>query len=510
MQFYNTEELITTDAKQGTLTVKVMNMGDRAARDVNINLYDIISTQLAANMMNDASMNLADYSLETYNVKELLPGETKEMNVVWETEKSGLHPVVAEIVGKDPLSGEAVVFHQLRENFYTIPKGTFTANKKVDVLEMNRKTYFIPYLGKIFFEASSDTINREFLTDWVIEPALKVFASRLKNGDIQKVKLTGSIDPYSGETDSSLAYDRSRSVYNVFKHLGVDSTRIEITPEIILNRKPARTDYIRQERRFVEISTEPKLEPELFGPLTVLYNDSTFNKVKFNSDIASTLPIQNAHLELQSDVETDMDIMDEFADARLLKGEILWDPLSTSNNKTEWLGKDVTYSFAISDSLDREFRLPPSETNVVRLDEAVTGNEKYFVVIAKFGITKSYYDFYWQDVKEQVEAAIDDTTKKIQFIGHGCSIGSEQLNMDLSKRRARVFRDKLLEEVRAKDPELAAKIEHKITHTIGKGESSPLAFKINKNTKVVIGDNATPLGRLMNRRIVVNIYSSTK
>ncbi|MBD3291275.1 PorV/PorQ family protein, partial [candidate division KSB1 bacterium] len=447
---FDPDEFITTDAKQGTLSIKVMNLGDRAARDIYVNLYDIISTQLAANVMTNASMNLADYALDSHNLAELLPGEITEIEVVWNTRVHGLHPIVAEVTGNDPLSLESIVYHQHSENFHTIPKGTFSTNKQIDVLEMNRKTYFIPYLGRIYFDASSDSIKKKFLTDWVIEPPLKVFAERLKNGNIKKIVLTGSIDPYSEENDSSLAYNRSRSVFDVFRQLGVDSTRIKISPEVTINRNPARTDYIRQERRFVEISTEPGWEPELFGPITVLYNDSTFNPVKFESDIKAAVPIKYAHLNLRSDIETGMSVLDLFSDKQRLKGNIYWEPLSASN--IEWLGKNAAYSFVVKDSLEREFRLPETEDNVVRLDEAVTGNEKFFIVIAKFGDTESYYDFYWQNVKEQVETAIDDTTKKVQFIGHGCAIGSEQLNKKLSESRAEAFKSKLLDEVRAKNP----------------------------------------------------------
>ncbi len=89
----------------------------------------------------------------------------------------------------------------------------------------------------------------------------------------------------------------------------------------------------------------------------------------------------------------------------------------------------------------------------------------------------------YQEINRVAQVLIQYPETRIRVAGHTDSDGSEAFNQDLSVRRAEAVRNALVQQGVA-----AARI-----NTVGFGESQPIA------------DNATAVGKQLNRRVVVTI-----
>ena len=95
----------------------------------------------------------------------------------------------------------------------------------------------------------------------------------------------------------------------------------------------------------------------------------------------------------------------------------------------------------------------------------------------------------------------------MKFVGHGCAIGPEKVNQTLSEERARYFHDKFLIDVKKRYPDLYNEIVNRIDPPIGLGENEPLSFKSYDGKELLLGDNETPIGRQLNRRVMICFYT---
>jgi hypothetical protein len=94
------------------------------------------------------------------------------------------------------------------------------------------------------------------------------------------------------------------------------------------------------------------------------------------------------------------------------------------------------------------------------------------------------------------------------FNGHGCATGPESINIPLSKKRATYFQTKFLDDVKARYPDLFENIKQRNDAPQGSGESQPLEFRTLEGKTIILGDNETPLGRQLNRRVMVFFYTN--
>ena len=95
----------------------------------------------------------------------------------------------------------------------------------------------------------------------------------------------------------------------------------------------------------------------------------------------------------------------------------------------------------------------------------------------------------------------------MQFIGHGCATGPESINLPLSQKRANDFMNKFLTDLQKRYPDLYEKLKRRIDPPDGKGESEPLSCQREDGAKVTLGDNQVPLGRQLNRRVMIYFYT---
>jgi hypothetical protein len=84
------------------------------------------------------------------------------------------------------------------------------------------------------------------------------------------------------------------------------------------------------------------------------------------------------------------------------------------------------------------------------------------------------------------------------------------INLRLSRQRATQFTNIFLNDLLRRDAELYAQILSRIDPPEGKGETEALAFTTPLGQKQVLGFNDSPLGRNLNRRVMVRIYSTEK
>jgi OOP family OmpA-OmpF porin len=109
---------------------------------------------------------------------------------------------------------------------------------------------------------------------------------------------------------------------------------------------------------------------------------------------------------------------------------------------------------------------------------------------------KSLFDFDRSIVKPEGQAALDRLITRLQtatvevviVVGHTDSVGSDKYNLDLGMRRAEAVKRYLTSQG----------VEASRVYTDSKGENQPIA------------SNKTAQGRSENRRVVVEVYGSSK
>ena len=486
---------ITQDDYQGVLNFMVINFGDRTAHNFLLSI-------------NDSSLSKTDSRLLYDRVMpDIEPGDTVQIELDWSTRNHGLHQIKTNILKP---GDQKNIVNQFAESFYTIPKGIFGTQDTVIIQTYYTIIYDIPYLGKIFFDSSSAEVKDRYIDDWVIEPPLSVFARRLQENPSVKIYLQGTIDPNSGETDAYLADQRAAAVRDSLHSLGVGLDQMMILNGIKLDRRrlPKNSEdrrWVLEERRRVDITTSKKNEEILFKPLQTTYIQKTNFPVIFESNISGIVPFQTGQIFMAANqLHDSLEINDQLENARLVK-DINWHLDQPDADKIDqWLTKDVEYSLTLTDSLIRTFKTKPRQTY---LNSEVSGRERRYYVLAKFDSAKAYYDFYWTNLINTVPYLLEDEQTRMCFHGHGCATGPERINNPLSKKRANYFQDNFLRDVQQKYPDRYDEIKQRIDPPRGAGESEPLEFRTEDGTVVILGDNNTPLGRQLNRRVMIFFYT---
>jgi hypothetical protein len=67
-----------------------------------------------------------------------------------------------------------------------------------------------------------------------------------------------------------------------------------------------------------------------------------------------------------------------------------------------------------------------------------------------------------------------------------------------------------VKDLKSRYPDIFNQIRHRIDAPEGHGENEPLEFLSPTDEKILLGDNETALGRQLNRRVMVIIYTEQK
>ena len=487
---------ITQDAYQGKLNMKIKNVGDRTAENFTITVFDSL-------FANTDSTKLTYKNL----IPELAPNEETGIQLDWNTFSRGKHSIFTKIFKTDK---PAQITNQYTDSFFTIPKGVFATEDTVILQKRSFIIYDIPYVGKVYFDSSQSAVNPKFIDNWVIEPPLDLLATRLKNNPSVKIQLQGTIDPNSAENSVALADARAAAVRDSLQALGVASSQMEIVKGERLDprrlpRNPDDTRWVLEERRRVDITTKPDDEIKLFDPLKTTFINNDNSPVDFHSEIMGVVPIKSGQLNLKNPKKNDTQNLNSIFSEGNLQGDFKWhfETLNESE-QVNWLDTTATYWIGLTDSLGRNFKSYPHESV---FKSEIVGRERRYYVLAQFETTAPFYDFYWTGLLDIVPFLLENKMTRMQFVGHGCATGSDAINERLSKQRANDFEKKFLEDVGKRYPHLSDEIKQRLDPPKGYGEKVPFRIKDQSGNEILIGDNQTPLGRQLNRRVMVLIYT---
>jgi len=489
---------ITDDDFQGTIKVDVANRTSRHARNLTVSLYDSL------------------VSSETGRQKSLLmqkkivlieAGKSETIEFKWETSRSGRFMIQAELEKYFPRLQKTQVISRFQTKFYTIPKGTIASSDTNLVCKVLNITYELPYVGVIYFDSSSTVVKPNFIQSWLIEPPLVTLANRLRTHPQLKISLQGFADPNSGETEVRLADARAFAVRDSLIRLGAAADQIDLQSGTILSRRnlppdPLDAQRILQERRRVDITAAEADEEILFGPVQTKYNEELKQPTLFVTNIHSSLPFIRGQIILKTDIYNDsLAICDSLQESQL-QGQFKWS--FAPGTDSFWHNQNADFWIMLTDSLNRTFKTPPARTF---LESQTITRERMYFGIARFALAEPYYSFYWQNLLEKIPVALSDEMTRIKFLGYACAIGPEPVNLKLSEKRAELFRQKFLTNIKKNYPEQYSEIKNRIDPLEAYGETRPFFFRSTQGDTLILGDNQTPLGRQLNRRVMVIFYS---
>ncbi len=508
---FDYHQWITEDDFQGKIKVTVANTGEYIAKNFNIRLDDLTAPQYTSK--DDGSSFSMDAMLDKH-IDKLESGETRTFTLDWYTEIEGLHEFAVRVDVKNNVPESDENNNETHAKFYTIPKGSISVDDTVTAHILSKINYDLPFIAEIYFDKNSSRINKEYVREWILKPPLAILAERLKKYPELNIFLQGFIDPNSDEHNLFLANARANAVKDSLLAMGVDWNQLRILPgkaHPLRSIPPDAMDarWVFQERRNVIITTD-RMENVLFTPIS--YNDveKLPLAIKFYADFWSALSFKNASLFVhRGRLKDKIQATSSFRDKKVVHTLIGWNHMQglESDKHSPWIGKTVSYSFTLKDSLGRSFQTHDQKFYLT--DEAHL-REQRFSWPLKFAGTEPFYDFYWIRLFKQINRMLQDNTMRMRFIGHACAVGPENVNLRLSRKRAKVFRDRFLKRVNSQHPEAYRQIFQRLDKAVGFGEEHPLGVVRTTGDFFLIGDNDSPLGRKLNRRIEISFYSLEK
>ncbi len=508
---------ITTTPEQGTIRVAIENRGRIKVDSLHVNLIDQFMSQADSSLplltSKDGFVNNPtrhDSVVGKIVVKNFAPDERRVVEFPWQTTLAGRHTVVASIEKNESVAELDESNNRLAEVFSTIPKGTVSCPPVTIALNISDLSNDVPFIAAAYFDKGAADVNADYLRRWPLTPLLKTLAERMKENPGKKIKLQGFADPLVGENSAALADQRSAAVRDELIAGGALPEQISISTGKVLpeRRLPANAEdreAVLQERRCVNIIADSATNAVLFQPISIKIIDSTFTPVGFVVDIKSSEPVTSSALLLHQSNTADSLLVLAPADStqRAISHLVEWD-ISTASNLRAWVGNSFAYQIHVQDSFGRHFRTRESNA---RLDSAKMQVRHQVYGPAKFGRAEPLYEFYWGVLFSELSNMLHDKSLRVRFIGHACSIGSTAINEKLSHLRAAKFRERFLEEIRQRMPENYAELQDRVDLAVGLGETVPLRIDKDISTRVLVGNNRSPLGRVLNRRIEVTFYT---
>ncbi len=498
---------ITTDDYQGKIWVEGVVVGRRVLKNVSFALFDSTKYRLAAegDISSDGN-GTASWEIRI-RIPEIAPGDTFRLSFDWHTKLSGRHRFSAVIDADDEFTELDERNNRRTADFFTIPKGSLTVTDTATAVIFSHVTYDLPFIAEVNFDSSSALVKSEYLRNGLLPAPLTILAKRLQQLPQARVYIRGFIDPNSGETDLTLADQRSRAVRDSLLGLGVQSDQIDILPGKALKHRSIprnRQDavWLFQERRYAEIVARPDHEVKLFQPMQFTDIEALSVPITLIVELKSPITLSERKIYLKFGSQQDSIDLRVFDSGGQIFGMVGWRyPLK---NESEWQNQSIHTWLAVTDTLGRRFHIQPHP--IYLISDAVLRDEKYAWPL-KFAQTDPLYAFYWDKLFAHVTRMLEDENMRMRFVGHACAIGPSWVNQRLSERRAETFQDRFLDYVKKNYPESYDKILQRLDPPIGRGENVPLFIQHASGRIIVLGDNHSPLGRKLNRRIEIDFYS---
>lgn len=495
------EKWITTTPEQGLISIKVTNKGLRNSSGFTFKVIDLFEGNETAD-----SVRTIIYS-EVCN--GLSADEDTTFKFQWDTPYPGNHIISGIIMPFNSVMEVNTENNRIEKSLVSIPKGRFLLPDTVEVMATGYDSTDIPIVPAVYFDPFSDVVKESYYDDTEIpSPALIVMARRIRANSDMVIRIRGSIDALSGEKEIKLADTRAESVKNILLSLGVRDSQIKIVyihPDRIRGKRRMPADpndavMIMQQYRVVIFEVNKKDEEILFGPLTVAVDTTMRNKIIFNIDIVSPGNVKNWHTVESSDIVKLKD--DNLSKNKFLKGQLEW---NGNNKEGELVARNRKYEFnlVLIDDMDRVFYTHPVS---MYLSEKRTIRKREVFGAAKFAKAEPVYQFYWNRLMLIARELSENLDMRVKFEGHACIVGSDEINERLSYRRAKRFSDAFKERVKNNYPGSYIDIWKRIDSPEGFGEKIPLKLKLRERKEKLLGDNDSPVGRYLNRRIMVLLY----
>jgi outer membrane protein OmpA-like peptidoglycan-associated protein len=498
---------ITEDEYQGKINVTVANAGLRKIAELTLALYDSAAT-LAPLASKDGSVhgtNQVRQLLGRLTLVDLQPGESRTLVFDWQTPRQGWHQLAA-VLDEERRVFKAGAPRQRNANFCTIPKGKFLTGDTVAAFVLSRFAYEVPFIPEVCFEPGSAEVSGEYVSQWVLEPPLQTLAARMKANAQAKITLQGFADPNSNEHDAALANARAEAVRAALVQLGVRADQMRVLPGQVLplRRTPANPEdarWVMHERRYVQIATETVNESALFDLVAFDDIEALVQPVTFLSAISGATPLRTGELLLSVAAAQDSVALADLLHGAELQGELLW--RAKAENRSRWQNQSGVYAITLTDSLQRAFRTRPRATFLAAAPQLRAQRVAWPI---RFNVTAPMYDFYWSKLFKHINHMLLQPNMRMRFSGHACAIGPEAINLRLSQRRSEDFQQSFLRYAQAQYADSFQKITARTDAAKGFGETKPMAIDRLNGEQIIKGENQSPLGRKLNRRIEVEFY----
>lgn len=533
---------ITESDTQGVVTVNLRNNGFWTAEKVTL-------TVTAAQ---GGSLSTPD-TVWKGALHRLAPHTDQSVAFTWLTARPGLHHFQAEAHLFDG-NGRLLAEHDTLNNrstasFYTIPKGRVAIPDTVPAFFFPLVSQQVPLVTKVFFDFQSAVVPSEYYrpSDWFYAP-LDTLAKRVIRRPEVVLRIEGFCDAVNGEP-LDLARKRAMAVRQILLDLGVrgeqvpiDSVHWAVSPD----KKITQNAGVHQERRNVRIRAFRQgsdiAELEVIAPVSFrcLHEPPVPLPVVFANTVKGVVPARCGVLRLSSDALNDS-IPAGYA---LPPGDSLRWPLTESD--TVWVHREVTYTLALTDTLDRHFR-----TRGKRVYLAPKGSHLPIVVgLAEFNDPQPFPIVPWKNLLHELGMRLRYApTMYFRFVGHACGITPRSVNNAFSRLRAANLQGdfiKAVAEIEGHEPALCRLVMARLDRegTMGKGADEPFTLVLDEERfaqeyqaidpaafaklralqelprascqpfvfsresgKLLLeGDNGTPVGRQINRRIQIEFF----
>ncbi len=476
-------------------------------------------------------------------IHELAANDTFTFGGEWWTKNLGKHKI--SVIGdfENSIAERDEANNVLRKIFPTIPYGYVSVKDTIRLEELSYEHIELPTTPFIFFGKNSTkfSFNSKTNNEAAPDSLLKLFGERLKH-DYPGLKITvrGYVDPASENPivdQKRLSLLRAQKVKEKLIEYGARESqiligqdhkdteaRVERTSAII---DPVDLEMVNEENRRAEIKLPDDLpaikkieyEKRFFAPRLIIRqkNEILSEKVKFNCLLHSTIPINNLMI-LVNDYSPDpfpikVMLVNTILEDKMMRFTLDWDGIK-DNGQMIAFNKTFYFTAFVVDTAGNELKMPFQDFYVGR---NVIVKEKRIFALAKFNKVAPLHQFYLKQLDQVEDMMKKDNLLRIRFYGHTDVIGTEERNNILSADRAMEL-SSWLAKITDFDYQLADSTKMQLKSRIdnpfavdssnigqkfmfGKGESAPL---IAKNIKY--GNNNTPQGRTLNRRVDIEIY----
>jgi len=285
--------------------------------------------------------------------------------------------------------------------------------------------------------------------------------------------------------------------------LGVNENQIllvegKVLPERRIPKNPQDADWVFEERRHVAITTDAQGQAILFLPIRHTDDEELRKQVTFKSALKCAAQTDAGQLFLSQNLLQDSLEFSNLQFQMTLDYQIDWDP-GRAGSLSAWMNQDVDYFINLRDELGREFHTRVKKTY---LNESTFLREHRIAFPLQFAGTSPMYSFYWKRLLDITRTMLDGK-KTMHFEGHACAVGPTEINNLLSEQRATRFHEGFIIHVKNEVPDFYPTVAGNISPARGFGEEKPLGITRLSGEGILIGDNQSPIGRKLNRRIEI-------